>query len=277
MGILVACLSLKVMDTMRFTKILSIVSLLLLLAACSGMPEDQTANWSVEDFYKTAKQALDNEDYLGAANYYTQLEARYPYGVYAQQSQLDIIFAYHKANEPASAVAAADRFIKLHPRHPNVDYAYYMRGLVTYDQNPSLFTGLFAKDPSKRDPAALRESFNYFKELVTRYPASQYTKDAIERMKVLRNHLAKHELQVANYYLQRGSYLAAANRAKYVLENYQRSESVPGALAMQVKAYRLMKMPDLAKDALRVLKKNYPDYPGLADLQKETKPAPVIP
>jgi outer membrane protein assembly factor BamD len=263
---------------MRFTKILSIVSLLLLLAACSGMPEDPTANWSVEEFYKTAKEALDNEDYAGAANYYTQLEARYPYGLYAQQAQLDIIFAYYKDNEPASAVAAADRFIKLHPRHPNVDYAFYMRGLATYDQNPSLFTGLFPKDPSKRDPGSIRESFNYFKELVTRYPGSQYTKDAIERMKVLRNYLAKHELQVAGYYMQRGSYLAAANRAKYVLENYQRSESVPDALVMQVKAYRRMAMPDLARDALRVLKKNYPNHPGLAELEKKNPgPVPVTP
>ncbi len=261
---------------MRFSKILSIFSLLLLLAACSGMPEDQTANWTVEDFYTTAKQALDNEDYMGAANYYTQLEARYPYGVYAQQAQLDIIFAYYKGNEPASAVAAADRFIKLHPRHANVDYAYYMRGLVTFDQNPSLFAGLFPKDPSKRDPGALRESFNYFKELVTRYPGSQYTKDAIERMKVLRNNLAKHELAVADYYMRRGSYLAAANRAKYVLENYQRSEAVPDALAMQIRAYRKIDMTDLANDALRVLKKNYPDYPALAELQQPTT-APKLP
>ncbi len=261
---------------MRFPKILSIVSLLLLLGACAETPENPTDNWSVEEFYDTAKQALDNQDYMGAANYYTQLEARYPYGLYAQQAQLDIIFAYYKGNEPASAVAAADRFIKLHPRHPNVDYAFYMRGLITYDQNPSVFGSWFPKDPSKRDPAALRESFNYFKELVTRYPESQYTKDAIERMKVLRNNLAKHELQVADYYMLRGSYLAAANRAKYVLENYKQSEAVPDALVMQVKAYRKMEMSDLANDALRVLKKNYPDHAGLAELQKTT-PAPVVP
>ncbi len=261
---------------MRFPKILSIILLPLMFSACSNVSDDPTANWSVEDFYKTAKEALANEDYLGSINYYTQLEARYPYGIYAQQAQLDIIFAYYKANEPASAVAAADRFIKLHPRHPNVDYAYYMRGLVTFDQNPSIFAGLFPKDPAKRDPASIRESFNYFKELVTRYPGSQYTKDAIERMKVLRNYLAKHELQVADYYMRRGSYLAAANRAKYVLENYKQSEAIPGALAMQVKAYRKMEMTDLAKDALRVLKKNYPDHPALAELQNPAT-APIKP
>jgi len=259
---------------MRFPKILSIISLLLLLAACASTPEDETADWTVEQFYKTAKQALDNEDYLGAVNHYTKLEARYPYGRYAEQAQMDIIFAYYKANEPASAVAAADRFIKLHPRHPNVDYAFYMRGLATFDQNPSLFAGLFPKDPAKRDPDSLRESFNYFKELVTRYPKSQYVKDAVERMKVLRNNLAKHEVQVADYYLRRGSYLAAANRAKYVLENYQRSEAVPDALVLMVKAYRKMDMPDLANDALRVLKKNYPSHPGLAELGN-IAPAPV--
>lgn len=164
-------------------------------------------------------------------------------------------------------MAAADRFIKLHPRHPNVDYAYYLRGLATYEQGEGAFESLFPQDKAQRDPASLRESFNYFKELVTRFPDSRYTPDAIERMTELRNTLARHELLVADYYLRRGSYLAAVNRAKYVLENYQRSTAIPDALALMVKAYRLMGMKDLADDALRVLEMNHPEHPALLELK----------
>jgi outer membrane protein assembly factor BamD len=253
---------------MRFAKILSIFSLFLLLSGCSMLSEDETADWDVEKFYETAKEALDNGDYATAIDYYTKLEARYPYGRYAQQAQLETIYAHYKADEPASAVAAADRFIKLHPRHPSVDYAYYLRGLATFSQGSNLMEGVVTIDRSERDPASIRESFNYFKELVTRYPDSRYTPDAIKRMKVLRNYLAKHELHAADYYLRRGSYLAAANRAKYVLENYQRSTAIPDALVIMVKAYRLMEMPDLANDALRVLELNHPDHPALAELRE---------
>jgi outer membrane protein assembly factor BamD len=252
---------------MRFTKILSILSLLLLLAGCSGLSTDETANWTVEQFYSEAKDALDSGDYQTAIDYYTKLEARYPYGRYAQQAQLETIYAHYKADEPAQAVAAADRFIKLHPRHPSVDYAYYMRGLATFDQGSNLMERLFPRDRSQRDPSSVREAFNYFKELVTRFPDSRYTPDAIKRMLVLRNNLAKHELNVANYYMRRGDYLAAANRAKYVLEHYQRSTSMPGALVIMVKAYREMALPKLAADAQRVLELNYPNDPGLAELK----------
>lgn len=251
---------------MRFPRILSIFSLLL-LAGCSTISEDMTENWSVERFYEEAKSALDNGDYAGAIDKFTRLEARYPYGRYAQQAQLETIYAYYKDNEPASAVAAADRFIKLHPRHPNVDYAFYLRGLATFNQGKGASEGIFKQDRAKRDPASLRESFNYFRELVTRYPDSQYTPDAIERMTELRNTLARHELVVADYYMRRGSYLAAANRGKYVLENYQRSTAIPDALALMVRAYRLMGTEDLANDALRVLELNHPEHPALASLK----------
>lgn len=252
---------------MRFPKILSIVSLVWILGGCAVFTQDETADWSVEKFYETAKEALDNGDYESAIDYYTKLEARYPYGRYAQQAQLETVYAHYKAAEPAAAVAAAERFIKLHPRHPSVDYVYYLRGLATFDQNKGLMDKVFNIDKSKRDPASIRESFNYFKELVTRYPESRYTPDALKRMQVLRNYLAKHELHAADYYLRRGSYLAAANRAKYVLEHYQRSTAIPEALTIMVKAYRLMGMDELATDALRVLERNHPDHPALAELK----------
>lgn len=254
---------------MRFPKILSILSLVFLLGGCASLSTDETANWTVEEFYDAAKEALNDADYQTALDYYTKLEARYPYGRYAQQAQLETIYAHYKANEPASAVAAADRFIKLHPRHPSVDYAYYMRGLATYDQGSNLMEALFPRDRSKRDPSSTREAFNYFKDLVTRFPDSRYAPDAVKRMTVLRNNLAQYELNVADYYMRRGTYLAAANRAKYVVENYKRSTAIPGALVLMVKAYRQMEMPELANDALHVLELNYPNNPDIAVLKAE--------
>lgn len=256
---------------MRFFRILSIFSLLL-LSGCSTMDQDETEGWTAEKFYQTAKEALDNSDYPTAIDYFTRLEARYPYGRYAQQAQLETIYAHYKSEEPASAVAAADRFIKLHPRHPSVDYAYYLRGLATFDQGQGQLTKIFAQDRAQRDPASLRESFNYFRELVTRYPNSRYTPDAIKRMTELRNSLARHELVVADYYLRRGSHLAAVNRAKYVLENYQQSTAIPDALVLMVKAYRLMGIEDLANDALRVLEMNHPEHEALIELKAGKQP-----
>lgn len=254
---------------MRFIKLLSIVPLLATLFACSYINEDPTADWTAEQLYQDARDALDNGEYDRAIEGYTKLESRYPYDRYAQQAQLETIYAHYKAGEPSSAVAAADRFIKFHPRHPSVDYAYYLRGLATFDQNNAFLSRFFDMDPSERDPSALRESFNYFKELVTRFPNSRYSPDAIKRMTLLRNNLARHEVQAAEYYLKRGTYLAAANRAKYVLENYQQATAIPDALVIMIKAYRMMNMPDLAADAQRVLELNYPEHPGLADLKQQ--------
>ena len=257
----------KEMDPMRFIKLMSIVSLLLGLFGCATLNDDPTAGWDAEKLYKEARSALDNGEYDRAIENYTKLESRYPYGRYAQQAQLETTYAHYKAGETASAVAAAEHFIKTNPRHPNVDYAYYLRGLATYDQNNGLLTRIFEQDPAERDPASLRESFNYFKELVTRFPDSRYSPDAIKRMTTLRNTLARHEVHAAEYYLKRGPYLAAANRAKYVLENYQSSESIPDALVVMIKAYRKMELNNLASDALRVLELNYPQHPGVQELK----------
>ncbi len=253
---------------MRFLKFVSITSLLSLLIACATVDEDPTAQWSAEQLYNEARSALDAGNYEQAIENYTKLESRYPYGRYAQQAQLETIYTHYKAGEASSAVAAADRFIKFHPRHPNVDYAYYLRGLATFDQSSGFLDKLLDSDPAERDPAAIRESFNYFKELVSRFPNSRYSPDAVQRMTQLRNTLARHEIHAANYYLKRGTYLAAANRAKYVLENYQRSTSIPEALVIMVKAYRKLGMTRLADDALQVLEQNHRDHPGLDELKQ---------
>ncbi len=251
---------------MRFIKLLSIVSLLAALIGCSTLGKDPTDDWTPEQFYEEARDALENGEYERAIENYTKLESRYPYGRYAQQAQLETIYAHYKAEEVASAVAAADRFIKLHPRHQSVDYAYYLRGLATYDQTKGFLDRFFDLDPAERDPGGMRESFNYFNELVRRFPNSKYSADAIKRMTQLRNMLARSEVYAAEYYLKRGTYLAAANRAKYVLENYQRSTAIPDALVVMVKAYRKMGLNDLAEDALRVLQLNHPEHTGLKEL-----------
>ncbi len=226
---------------------------------CATIEEDKTADWSARKLYLEAKKEMSASRFSNAIDYFTKLEARYPYGSYAQQAQLDIAYVHYKAEEPEAAIAAADRFIKLHPQHKNVDYAYYLRGLASYNIEPGTierWTG--QEDRAERDPQRTRESFNYFRTLVTRFPETQYRKDAIMRMYALRNSLAQHEIFVANYYLRRGIYLAAVNRAKYVIENYAKTEAVTDALMIMIEAYRQLELPDLATDAERVLELNQP-------------------
>jgi outer membrane protein assembly factor BamD len=249
---------------MRITTLLLLLTLLL-TGGCSLLPDkiDETKDWSADRLYSEAKSALDEGDYQNAIRFYELLEARFPFGRYAQQAQLEIIYAYYKYDESASAVAAADRFIKLHPRHPNVDYAYYMKGLANFNMGRGLIERYLPRDESQRDPGAARQSFQDFSDLVLRFPDSKYAADARQRMLFLRNNLAQYELNVADYYMRRGAYVAAANRARYAVENYSRTPATPDALAMLARAYRAMDMDDLAADALRVLKLNYPEHPAL--------------
>jgi outer membrane protein assembly factor BamD len=241
---------------------------LTLVSGCAywGKEEDKTRDWSAQRLYQEAKLNMDNGDYETAIDFYQKLESRFPFGTSAQQAQLDIAYAYYKFDEPASAIAAADRFIKLHPRHPNVDYAYYLKGLVHFTQGKSFFDRFFPRDMSLRDPGAATEAFEAFSELVRRFPNSKYAKDASQRMVYLKNMLAQHEIHVANYYMRRGAYVAAANRARYVVENFQRTPAVPEALAVMAKAYTVMGLDQLAADSVRVLRLNYPNYDGLAEI-----------
>ncbi len=251
----------------RFTlrRLTLLLLLPLLSAGCAWLPDqaDETAGMSASELYSLAKEALSENNYETAIDYYAKLEGRYPYGPYAQQAQLETAYAHYKAQEPAAAVAAADRFIKLHPRHPHVDYAYYLRGLAMFEPGDNFLERFIPHDKTTRDPGAARESFRYFEELITRFPDSRYTKDAVQRMTYLRNRLAEYEVRVAAFYLTRGADLAAAERASYVVENYDRTPAVPEALAVMVEAYRRMEMGTLADDALRVLRLNYPEHPAL--------------
>ncbi len=232
-----------------------------ILAGCGmfGDKIDPKKNWSVEEFYKNAREELDSGNYGAAVKSYEALEAKYPFGRYAQQAQIDIAYAYYKDNETAQAVSASDRFLKLHPNHPNADYALYIKALAYFKPDLGIFGELLNLDPAERDPKALRESFEVFKELVTRFPESRYTDDSRVRMAYLVNALAKHDVAVARYYLSRGALLAAANRAQNVFQRYPQAPANEDALVVSVQAYEQMGMPDLANTSRRVLEKNFPN------------------
>ena len=246
-----------------------------LLAGCAttGEDEDETAGMSAAEIYARAHEKLEDQDYETAAQWFEKLEARYPYGPYAEQAQLEVAYAYYKANEPESAILSAERFIKLHPNHPKVDYAYYLRGLAAYDADQSFINKVFRQDPTERDPRSARRAFRFFSELVKRFPDSRYAEDAIARMYRIREGLAQYELHVIDYYTRRSAFVAVANRAKYVVENYQGTAAVPKALAAMVNAYVELGLPDLARDALKVLELNYPEYRDIAGLRKQVAAA----
>jgi len=255
---------------MRISGLIIITSLL--LSGCSLIPEqiDQTKDWSASKFYSEGKKALAEGDFEEAIEYYEQLEARFPFGKYAQQAQVEVAYAYYKYDEPESALIAADRFIKLHPRHPHVDYLYYLKGLVNFNAGKDLISKYIPQDPTQRDPGAARASFDDFGILVRKYPDSKYSEDARQRMLFLRNNLAEYEIHVARYYMKREAYLAASNRAKYVVENYQKTTAIPKALSIMAVAYQKIGLKDLSKDAMRVLKKNYPDYQDVATIPDDS-------
>ncbi len=237
--------------------------LIILLAGCSKDEKEEDIESTELAFYESAQSSLRASNYPLAVAKLQQLEARFPFGRYAEQAQLEIIYAYYRSAQPEAARAAADRFIRLHPRHPNVDYAYYLKGLASFEEDENFMAKLFPLDPSRRDPGAARDSFNDFSQLIRRFPNSQYAPDAQKRMQYLKNLLAASEIHVARYYIYRGAYVAAANRGRYVFENLQGTASVPDALAIMVEAYNLLGMEDLANNALMVLTSNYPDHESL--------------
>ena len=220
---------------------------------------DETVGWSAQKLYGEAKDAMAAKTWDKAIKYLEKLEARYPYGRFAQQAQLEVAYAYWKNNERASAIAAADRFIKLYPNHQNVDYAYYLRGLVNFNENQGLLSILDSPDMTERDPKGTREAFEAFKEVVSRFPDSKYAEDSQARMRYLVNSLAQNEVHVARYYMKRGAFVAAANRAQYAVQNYPQTPAVEEAVFILVKAYDALGMNDLRDAADRVMRKNFPE------------------
>jgi outer membrane protein assembly factor BamD len=243
---------------------LLLIAILALTAACSSN-EVLDENLSETELYQQAQSDLDNKSYTSAVTKLKALESRYPFGRYAEQAQLELIYAYYKNAEPEAARSAAERFIRLHPQHPNVDYAYYVKGLASFDQDRGLISRFLPLDMSKRDPGAARDSYNEFAQLTSRYPNSRYSPDAKQRMIYLRNLLAAYEIHVAHYYLTRQAYVAAANRGRYVVENFQETPSVGDGLAVMTEAYQRLTLDELAATSLETLKLNYPDHPSLVD------------
>ena len=235
-----------------------------LLAACAGSGDsnDPTRNLSEAELYREAKEALDGGEFETAIDYYGKLGARFPFGDHAAQGQLDLVYAYYKFGEPESAIEEADRFIEFNPRHPEVAYAYYIKGLVNQNRRYGWFERVLRLDRAERDTSEYGAAFDDFGTLLEQFPESRYASDSRQRMIVLRDTLARHELVVAEYYLGRGAWVAAANRAERVVGRFPSSPSVAPALGVMVRAYRAMGLDDLAADSLRVLRSSYPDHPG---------------
>lgn len=240
-------------------KIISLFTLLFLvflLPACASIDVDPTADWTAKEFYDDAKLALDSGEFKSAIDHLETLEARFPFDPYAKQAQLDVAYSYYKFDEPESALSAADRFLRLHPRDPHIDYVYYLKGLISFERGRGLLDGWFPRDISKHEAATLHRSLQEFSTLVKKYPDSQYAGDAYQRMVFLRNKLAKQEIDTAEFYGERKAWLAAANRAKKVIERYQESIWSLRALEIMINAYQQLGLDDLAADTQRVLELN---------------------
>lgn len=232
-----------------------------LLAGCGLLPDraDETAGWSASKLYSEAQDAQSEGSWEKAAKMLEKLEARFPYGRYAQQAQLELGYVYWKGQEPASAIAACDRFIKMHSNHPAVDYVYYLKGLIGFNEDLGYLGYLSYQDQSERDPKSAKESFDALKELTIRFPNSKYTPDALLRMNYLVNSMANQEVSVARYYVKRGAFLAAANRAQSALKTYPNAPATEEALFIMVISYDKLGLNDLRDDADRVMRKNFPN------------------
>jgi outer membrane protein assembly factor BamD len=242
----------------------------LLFSGCSYFQdkEDETHSWTAERLYAEAKGQLDSGNYSKAVEFYEKLEGRFPFGVYGQQALLDLAYAYFKNDETDASISAANRFIKLYPQNAHVDYAYYLKGLANFNRGKGFTERYLPIDAAQRDPGSALKAFQDFSEMARLFPDSQYADDARQRMVYLRNQLADHEVNVANYYMRRGAFIAAINRAKYVVEKYPRTPAIPEALVIMAKAYKVMEMNDLSDDAIRVLEINYPNHQGIYEVRE---------
>ena len=249
-------------DTLALRARLVVVALFVAaLAGCNLLPEvkDETANWSAERIYRTAHDAMVEGNYTRAVKLFETLESRYPYGRYAQQALLEGAYANYRSGEAAAAVAQCDRFIRTYPNHPNVDYAYYLKGLVNFREDQGLLGYVYELDLSEREPKAMRESYAAFKELIEKFPESRYAEDSATRMLFLTNSLALYEVKVGRYYYNRGAYVAAINRAQAAITNYPRTPANEDALDLLVKSYDRLGLVQLRDDSRRVLEATFPN------------------
>jgi outer membrane protein assembly factor BamD len=249
-----------------------LLAVAIMLGGCQYLPEvkDETASWSADRLYKEAHDMMVSGNYTRAVKLYETLESRFPYGRYAQQAILESAYSSYRAGETAAAVASCDRFIRTFPNHPNVDYAYYLKGLVHFREDQGLLGYVYELDLSEREPKAMRESFAAFKELVAKFPDSRYADDAKDRMRYLTNALALYEVKVAKYYYNRGAYVAAVNRAQGAIVNYPRTPASEEALGVMTASYEKLGLPQLASDSKRVLDQTFPKNTEMTEFA--TKP-----
>ncbi len=246
------------------------------VAACHGLPEktDETAAWNNNKLYTEAQDALSGGDWGKCAKYFEQLEGRDPFGHFAQQAQINVAYCNWKDNENDAADQAINRFIQLHPDHPDIAYAYYLKGMIHFNDDLGLFGRFSGQDMSERDPKSLRESYDAFKVVVDKYPQSKYAPDAAQRMRYIVNALASHEVHAADYYYRRGAYVAAINRAQLAIQDYKSAPAIEDALHIMILSYQKLNQPQMADDTRRVLAATFPDSPyitGHARPGKESK------
>jgi len=240
--------------------------LFLALNGCSSANKaiDKVPDKSAQALYADARAALDNGLYKKSIQLLSAIDSRFPFGPISHQVQLDLIYAYYKSGDSAQGIALADRFIKLNPTHPDLDYVYYMRGLIHIGMQSNLFQNLVGIDRTDRDPANAKAAFTDLRKIIDDYPHSKYAADARKRLIALKSQLAKYELSVANFYLKRDAWAAAANRGRYIVEYFEQSPEVEQALMIMVECYDKLKLPDLKRNTLQVLALNYPKNPLVA-------------
>jgi outer membrane protein assembly factor BamD len=242
---------------LRTTRIVLLAAFLAAVAAGCGRRDNTVEDAGPEALYMRGTEAMDGSNYAGAIQYFMALESRYPFSPETRQAQLDLIYLYYRSQQPDSAIDAAEEFERENPTHARVDYCLYMRGRVYFDQAPNILERMFKVDLSVRPPKDTLKSFSTFQELIRRFPESEYVPDARQRMVFLRNRLAQYENHVAQYYVNRGAYVAAVNRTKYALEHYPGAPELEQTLGIMIDAYERLGMSDLAADARRVLTETF--------------------
>jgi outer membrane protein assembly factor BamD len=242
-----------------FSSLLGMILVTMCLSGCGTSDYDETTTWSQNKLLDEAKTARADNNYPNCVKYYEKLETRYPFGALAEQAQINTAYCHWKTGDQELALVAINRFIQLHPGHPNIDYAYYLKGLITFNDNQGFLGRFSGQDLSERDPKASKDAYEAFKYLTVNFPDSKYTPDALDRMRYIVNALAESDVNASRYYYRRGAYVAAINRAQTAVKDYDRAPAIEEALYLMVKSYDALGMKDLSADTMRVFNANFPN------------------